>query len=141
MTAITLDGVKTASAVKTELIDRIAELRAQGIVPGLGTLLVGEDPGSRSYVAGKHRDCAEVGIESIRIDLPASATSADVRAAIADLNSASEVTGYIIQLPLPVGHNDNAMLELIDPSKDADGLHPTNLGRLVLGIEGELDSP
>ncbi|TFD30737.1 bifunctional methylenetetrahydrofolate dehydrogenase/methenyltetrahydrofolate cyclohydrolase [Cryobacterium cryoconiti] len=141
MTAITLDGVKTASAVKTELIDRIAELRAHGIVPGLGTLLVGDDPGSRSYVAGKHRDCAEVGIESIRIDLPASATSADVRAAITDLNSAREVTGYIIQLPLPVGHNDNAMLELIDPSKDADGLHPTNLGRLVLGIEGELDSP
>ena len=141
MTAITLDGVKTASAVKTELIDRIAELRAQGIVPGLGTLLVGDDPGSRSYVAGKHRDCAEVGIESIRVDLPASATSADVRAAIKDLNSAREVTGYIIQLPLPVGHNDNAMLELIDPSKDADGLHPTNLGRLVLGIEGELDSP
>ena len=141
MTAITLDGVKTASAVKTELIDRIAELRAHGIVPGLGTLLVGDDPGSRSYVAGKHRDCAEVGIESIRVDLPGSATSADVRAAIADLNSAREVTGYIIQLPLPVGHNDNAMLELIDPSKDADGLHPTNLGRLVLGIEGELDSP
>ena len=141
MTAITLDGVKTASAVKTELIDRIAELRAHGIVPGLGTLLVGDDPGSRSYVAGKHRDCAEVGIESIRVDLPASATSADVRAAIADLNSAREVTGYNIQLPLPVGHNDNAMLELIDPSKDADGLHPTNLGRLVLGIEGELDSP
>ncbi|HSP52846.1 MAG TPA: tetrahydrofolate dehydrogenase/cyclohydrolase catalytic domain-containing protein, partial [Cryobacterium sp.] len=141
MTATTLDGIKTASAVKSELIDRIAELRAQGIVPGLGTLLVGDDPGSRSYVAGKHRDCAEVGIESIRVDLPASATSADVRAAIADLNSAREVTGYIIQLPLPVGHNDNAMLELIDPSKDADGLHPTNLGRLVLGIEGVLDSP
>ncbi|TFC82628.1 bifunctional methylenetetrahydrofolate dehydrogenase/methenyltetrahydrofolate cyclohydrolase [Cryobacterium cheniae] len=141
MTAITLDGVKTASAVKTELIDRIAELRAHGIVPGLGTLLVGDDPGSRSYVAGKHRDCAEVGIESIRVDLPGSATSADVRAAIADLNSARAVTGYIIQLPLPVGHSDNAMLELIDPSKDADGLHPTNLGRLVLGIEGELDSP
>jgi len=141
MTAITLDGVTTASAVKTELIDRIAELRAHGIVPGLGTLLVGDDPGSRSYVAGKHRDCAEVGIESIRVDLPASATSADVRAAIADLNSAREVTGYIIQLPLPVGHNENAMLELIDPAKDADGLHPTNLGRLVLGIEGKLSSP
>ena len=141
MTAITLDGVATASAVKGELASRIAILRAQGIVPGLGTLLVGDDPGSRSYVAGKHRDCAEVGIESIRIDLPASATSADVRAAIADLNSSREVTGYIIQLPLPVGHDDNAMLELIDPAKDADGLHPTNLGRLVLGIEGELQSP
>jgi len=141
MTAITLDGVATASAVKAELAERISALRSHGIVPGLGTLLVGDDPGSRSYVAGKHRDCAEVGIESIRIDLPASATSADVRAAIADLNASREVTGYIIQLPLPVGHNDNAMLELIDPAKDADGLHPTNLGRLVLGIEGELNSP
>ncbi|TFB47404.1 bifunctional methylenetetrahydrofolate dehydrogenase/methenyltetrahydrofolate cyclohydrolase [Cryobacterium tagatosivorans] len=141
MTAVVLDGVATASAVKAELAERISALRSHGVVPGLGTLLVGDDPGSRSYVAGKHRDCAEVGIESIRIDLPASATSADVRAAIADLNSSREVTGYIIQLPLPVGHNDNAMLELIDPAKDADGLHPTNLGRLVLGIEGELNSP
>ncbi|WP_022886047.1 bifunctional methylenetetrahydrofolate dehydrogenase/methenyltetrahydrofolate cyclohydrolase [Glaciibacter superstes] len=141
MTAITLDGVATASAIKSELAERISALRSHGVVPGLGTLLVGDDPGSRSYVAGKHRDCAEVGIESIRIDLPASATTSDVRAAIADLNSSREVTGYIIQLPLPVGHNENAMLELIDPAKDADGLHPTNLGRLVLGIEGELRSP
>ena len=141
MTAITLDGVATASVVKSELSTRITELRAHGVVPGLGTLLVGDDPASRSYVAGKHRDCAEVGIESIRVDLPASATSADVRAAIRDLNSAREVTGYIVQLPLPTGHDENAMLELIDPDKDADGLHPTNLGRLVLGIEGELHSP
>jgi methylenetetrahydrofolate dehydrogenase (NADP+)/methenyltetrahydrofolate cyclohydrolase len=141
MTAITLDGVATASAVKSELASRIALLRAHGVVPGLGTLLVGDDPGSKSYVAGKHRDCAEVGIESIRVDLPASATTADVRAAIRDLNTASEVTGYIVQLPLPAGHDENAMLELIDPDKDADGLHPTNLGRLVLGIEGELQSP
>ena len=141
MTAITLDGVATASAVKQELASRIALLRAHGVVPGLGTLLVGDDPGSKSYVAGKHRDCAEVGIESIRIDLPASATTADVRAAIRDLNTASGVTGYIVQLPLPAGHDENAMLELIDPDKDADGLHPTNLGRLVLGIEGELQSP
>ncbi|GAA1771369.1 bifunctional methylenetetrahydrofolate dehydrogenase/methenyltetrahydrofolate cyclohydrolase [Agromyces humatus] len=141
MTAITLDGVATASAVKSELASRIALLRAHGVVPGLGTLLVGDDPGSKSYVAGKHRDCAEVGIESIRVDLPASATTADVRAAIRDLNAASEVTGYIVQLPLPAGHDENAMLELIDPDKDADGLHPTNLGRLVLGIEGELHSP
>jgi len=141
MTAIILDGVATASAVKTELIGRVAELRAHGIVPGLGTLLVGDDPGSRSYVAGKHRDCAEVGIESIRIDLPASATTADVRAAIKDLNSSREVTGYIIQLPLPVGNNENAMLELIDPAKDADGLHPTNLGRLVLRVSGPVTSP
>ena len=141
MTALTLDGVATATQVKHELTGRVRALAAQGIVPGLGTLLVGDDPGSRSYVAGKHRDCAEVGIESIRVDLPGSATSADVRAAIADLNAAREVTGYIIQLPLPVGHNENAMLELMDPAKDADGLHPTNLGRLVLGIEGELSSP
>ncbi|MEI5584248.1 MULTISPECIES: bifunctional methylenetetrahydrofolate dehydrogenase/methenyltetrahydrofolate cyclohydrolase [unclassified Agromyces] len=141
MTAITLDGVATASAVKSELASRIAELRAHGVVPGLGTLLVGDDPASRSYVAGKHRDCAEVGIESIRVDLPRSASTADVRAAIRDLNSAREVTGYIMQLPLPTGHDENAMLELIDPDKDADGLHPTNLGRLVLGIEGELHSP
>jgi len=141
MTAITLDGVATATAVKNELASRIAHLRSHGVVPGLGTLLVGDDPGSRAYVAGKHRDCAEVGIESIRVDLPASATTHDVRAAIRDLNSASEVTGYIVQLPLPAGHDENAMLELIDPDKDADGLHPTNLGRLVLGIEGELHSP
>jgi methylenetetrahydrofolate dehydrogenase (NADP+)/methenyltetrahydrofolate cyclohydrolase len=141
VTAVVLDGIKTASAVKSELIERVSELASQGITPGLGTLLVGDDPGSRAYVEGKHRDCAEVGIKSIRIDLPGSATSADVRAAIADLNAASEVTGYIIQLPLPVGHNENAMLELIDPAKDADGLHPTNLGRLVLGVDGQLHSP
>ena len=102
---------------------------------------MGDDPGSRSYVAGKHRDCAEVGIESIRVDLPATASQADVLAAIADLNAAPEVTGYIVQLPLPKGLDEHAALEAIDPSKDADGLHPTNLGRLVLGIEGELRSP
>lgn len=141
MSAVTLDGVATASAVKHELTARVENLAANGITPGLGTLLVGDDPGSRSYVAGKHRDCAEVGIRSIRIDLPATASAADVRAAVADLNSAPEVTGYIVQLPLPAGLDENEMLELIDPSKDADGLHPTNLGRLVLGVSGELDSP
>lgn len=141
MTAVTLDGVATATAVKGELASRIAALRARGIVPGLGTLLVGTDPGSLSYVAGKHRDCAEVGIESIRVDLPETATDADVRAAIADLNANPAVTGYIVQLPLPAGLDENAMLELMDPSKDADGLHPTNLGRLVLGVGGEIDSP
>lgn len=141
MTAITLDGVATATAIKGELASRIAALRARGIVPGLGTLLVGDDPGSLSYVAGKHRDCAEVGIESIRIDLPVSASAADVRSAIADLNADPAVSGYIVQLPLPAGLDENAMLELIDPDKDADGLHPTNLGRLVLGVEGELHSP
>jgi methylenetetrahydrofolate dehydrogenase (NADP+) / methenyltetrahydrofolate cyclohydrolase len=141
VTAVVLDGVATASAIKAELAERISVLKAQGVVPGLGTLLVGDDPGSRSYVAGKHRDCAEVGIESIRIDLPATASPADVRAAITDLNAAPGVTGYIVQLPLPAGHDENAMLELIDPDKDADGLHPMNLGRLVAGIEGELRSP
>ena len=141
MVAVTLDGVATASAVKGELAERIRVLRDRGIRPGLGTLLVGDDPGSRAYVAGKHRDCAEVGIESIRVDLPESATQADVLAAIDDLNAAPEVTGYIVQLPLPKGLDEHAALEAIDPSKDADGLHPTNLGRLVLGIEGELHSP
>jgi methylenetetrahydrofolate dehydrogenase (NADP+)/methenyltetrahydrofolate cyclohydrolase len=141
VTAITLDGIATATAVKSALASRISALRERGITPGLGTLLVGADPGSLSYVAGKHRDCAEVGIESIRVDLPATASEADVRAAIEQLNADPAVTGYIIQLPLPAGIDENAMLELIDPAKDADGLHPTNLGRLVLGVAGELDSP
>jgi methylenetetrahydrofolate dehydrogenase (NADP+)/methenyltetrahydrofolate cyclohydrolase len=141
MTAVVLDGVATATAVKNELATRITALKRRGIVPGLGTLLVGEDPGSLSYVAGKHRDCAEVGIESIRVDLPAEASAEDVRAAITSLNANPAVTGYIVQLPLPDGLDENAMLELIDPNKDADGLHPTNLGRLVLGVGGTITSP
>ncbi|CAN5302701.1 bifunctional methylenetetrahydrofolate dehydrogenase/methenyltetrahydrofolate cyclohydrolase [soil metagenome] len=141
MTAVRLDGVATATAVKGELAERIATLKARGVVPGLGTLLVGSDPGSVSYVAGKHRDCAEVGIESIRVDLPEDASTADIEAAIRDLNANPAVTGYIVQLPLPAGIDENAMLELMDPDKDADGLHPTNLGRLVLGVGGEIDSP
>ena len=141
MAATVLDGVATASAVKAELADRITALKARGITPGLGTLLVGDDPGSISYVAGKHRDCAEVGIESIRVDLPADATSEQIEEAIRGLNANPAVTGYIIQLPLPEGHDENAMLELMDPDKDADGLHPTNLGRLVLGVGGQIDSP
>jgi len=141
MTAIKLDGLATAKAIKAELAERVIHLKQKGITPGLGTLLVGDDPGSHSYVAGKHRDCAEVGIHSIRVDLPQTASSADVRAAIRDLNSAKDVTGYIVQLPLPFGLDTNEMLELIDPDKDADGLHPTNLGRLVLGVSGELTSP
>ena len=141
MTATRLDGVATASAVKNELKSRIEALKATGVTPGLGTLLVGSDPGSLSYVAGKHRDCAEVGIESIRVDLPETATADEVRTAIRELNENPAVTGYIIQLPLPAGLDENAMLELMDPDKDADGLHPTNLGRLVLGVAGELDSP
>lgn len=141
VTAQVLDGLATAAAIKGELAVRIAALHQRGIVPGLGTLLVGTDPGSLSYVGGKHRDSAEVGIASIRVDLPATASEADVRAAIAGLNADPNCTGYIVQLPLPSGINENAMLELIDPAKDADGLHPINLGRLVLGVEGELDSP
>ena len=141
MTAVRMDGVTTATAVKTELVGRIDALKARGIHPGLGTLLVGSDPGSLSYVAGKHRDSVELGIESIRVDLPADATEDEVRSAIRDLNKNPAVTGYIIQLPLPAGIDENAMLELMDPTKDADGLHPTNLGRLVLGVSGVLDSP
>jgi methylenetetrahydrofolate dehydrogenase (NADP+)/methenyltetrahydrofolate cyclohydrolase len=139
--ATKLDGNATAAALKSEIAERVSALKAQGIVPGLGTLLVGEDPGSISYVAGKHRDCAEVGIESVRVDLPATATERDVRDAIAGLNANDAVTGYIVQLPLPAGIDENAMLELMDPAKDSDGLHPTNLGRLVLGVSGELHSP
>ena len=141
MTAKRMDGVATATAVKSELVGRIDALKARGIHPGLGTLLVGSDPGSLSYVAGKHRDSVELGIESIRVDLPADATEDEVRSAIRDLNENPAVTGYIIQLPLPTGIDENAMLELMDPAKDADGLHPTNLGRLVLGVSGVLDSP
>jgi len=133
-----LDGVATASAIKEELKVRVAALRERDIVPGLGTLLVGEDPGSVSYVGGKHRDSAEVGIESIRVDLPATASEAEVRQAIAGLNADPAVTGYIVQLPLPPAIDETAMLELIDPAKDADGLHPMNLGRLVLGVDGPL---
>ncbi len=141
MTAIKIDGLAVAKTIKAELADRVVALKQRGITPGLGTLLVGEDPGSHTYVAGKHRDCAEVGVHSIRIDLPNTATAADVRAAIKDLNSAKDVTGYIVQLPLPFGLDANEMLELMDPEKDADGLHPINLGKLVLGVNQNLNSP
>lgn len=138
MSAIILDGKATAAKVKAGLAERVAALKSKGITPGLGTILVGDDPGSHSYVAGKHRDCHEVGISSIRIDLPATATQADVMAAVKDLNAAKDCTGYIVQLPLPKGLDSLAVLEAMDPDKDADGLHPTNLGRLVLGIDGPL---
>ena len=141
MTALILDGLATAKAIKTELAAEVVGLKARGINVGLGTILAGDDPGSLSYVSGKHRDCAEVGIESIRIDLPATASRADVQAAIKDLNQASEVTGFIVQLPLPGGIDANEMLELIDPDKDADGLHPVNLGRLVMNTGGQISSP
>ena len=141
MTAEIIDGKAVASEIKAEIAVEVAELKKQGITPGLGTLLVGEDPGSKSYVAGKHRDCAEVGIESIRVELPDNATEADIAHAIEDLNSAQEVSGFIVQLPLPKAVNTNRLLELIDPGKDADGLHPINLGRLVLSGSIDLDSP
>lgn len=135
MTAQKLDGVATAAAIKSELAARVAALAERGVVPGLGTLLVGDDPASRSYVTGKHRDCAEVGVASISVELPATATQDEIAAAVRDLNADPAVTGFIVQLPLPAGIDENAILELIDPDKDADGLHPTNLGRLVLGVD------
>ena len=138
MTAQTLDGSATAAAIKDELKSRIAALKEQGVVPGLGTVLVGDDPGSRWYVNGKHKDCAEVGIESIRVDLPETATQEEIEAAVAELNANPACTGYIVQLPLPKGRDENRVLGLIDPAKDADGLHPTNLGWLVLGKEAPL---
>ena len=141
MSAIILDGLATAKAIKKELTTKVADLKKHGITPGLGTLLVGDDPGSHAYVSGKHRDCAEVGIKSIRIDLPASASKSDILNAINELNSSKDVTGYIIQLPLPVGIDSLELLELIDPAKDADGLHPVNLGRLVLNVSGEMNAP
>lgn len=136
-----LDGLATAKTIKRELAVEVEALKRNGITPGLGTLLVGDDPGSHSYVGGKHRDCAEVGINSIRIDLPATATLSDIKSAVRDLNQAKEVTGYIVQLPLPGGIDSNSILELMDPAKDADGLHPINLGRLVMNVAGEMKSP
>ena len=138
MSAQLLDGKALAASIKKDLATRTAALQKVGKQPGLGTVLVGDDPGSHSYVAGKHRDCQEVGIASIRVDLPADATESDVLAAIKDLNAARECTGYIVQLPLPQGIHTQRILEAIDPAKDADGLHPLNLGRLVAGYAAPL---
>ena len=138
MSATILDGKALAATVKENLAVRVSQLKSSGVTPGLGTVLVGDDPGSISYVAGKHRDCEQVGINSIRVDLKASATKADILAAIKDLNSAKECTGYIVQLPLPSGIDTQTVLEAIDPAKDADGLHPINLGRLVAGYAAPL---
>jgi methylenetetrahydrofolate dehydrogenase (NADP+)/methenyltetrahydrofolate cyclohydrolase len=138
MTAEILDGKALAASIKQQLAERTVALKAKGITPGLGTVLVGDDPGSHSYVGGKHRDCQEVGINSIRVDLPADASQADVLAAVRDLNNAKECTGYIVQLPLPRGIDTQIILEAIDPAKDADGLHPMNLGRLVAGYDAPL---
>jgi len=141
MTAQILDGTATATAIKAELTVRVAELRERGIVPGLGTVLVGSDPGSQWYVAGKHKDCAEVGIESIRRDLPEEVTQDELFAVIDELNADPACTGYIVQLPLPKHIDTDAVLERIDPAKDADGLHPTNLGRLVLRVNQPIETP
>ncbi len=138
MSAQILDGKATAAKIKTDLAARVAALAERGIRPGLGTVLVGDDPGSQIYVAGKHRDCAEVGIASIRVDLPQTATQADVEAAIDELNASDECTGYIVQLPLPRQLHTMALLERMDPAKDADGLHPINLGRLVHMVDAPL---
>ena len=136
-----LDGTACAAQIKDELRARVEVLRARGVVPGLGTILVGEDPGSVAYVAGKHRDCAEVGIESIRVDLPAHASEDQILEAVAGLNADPACTGFIVQLPLPRGVDTNRVLEAVDPDKDADGLHPTNLGRLVLRGSEAITSP
>lgn len=138
MTATVLDGKATAAQVKADLKVRVDALKTKGVFPGLGTVLVGSDPGSQAYVGGKHRDCAEVGIASIRVDLPAGASQHEVEAEVAKLNGDPAVTGYIIQLPLPKHLDEYRVLELMDPAKDADGLHPVSLGRLVLGIPAPL---
>jgi methylenetetrahydrofolate dehydrogenase (NADP+)/methenyltetrahydrofolate cyclohydrolase len=138
MTAQILDGKAAAAEIKKQLAGRVAALAERGVLPGLGTVLVGDDPGSRAYVNGKHRDCAEVGIASIRRELPADATQQQVEAVVAELNADPACTGYLVQLPLPGGIDANRILGLIDPVKDADGLHPLNLGRLVLGQPGPL---
>jgi methylenetetrahydrofolate dehydrogenase (NADP+)/methenyltetrahydrofolate cyclohydrolase len=133
VTAQILDGNATLKAIKADLTERVSALKERGVVPGLGTVLVGDDPGSKWYVAGKHKDCAEVGITSIRVDLPATATQGEVESHLAELNADPACTGYIVQLPLPKHMDENAILGQVDPAKDVDGLHPTNLGWLVLG--------
>ncbi|MFB9907172.1 bifunctional methylenetetrahydrofolate dehydrogenase/methenyltetrahydrofolate cyclohydrolase [Allokutzneria oryzae] len=138
MSATILDGKATRDAIFDDLRTRVAALREQGVTPGLGTVLVGDDPGSHAYVRGKHNDCAKVGVTSIRKDLPATATQAEVEAVLDELNADPACTGYILQLPVPKHLDSGALLERIDPEKDADGLHPVSLGRLVLGEQGAL---
>lgn len=138
MTAVLLDGRAAARAIKADLATRVAALRQRGISCGLGTVLVGDDPGSQAYVAGKHRDCAQVGIESIRVDLPADTSPQRLAEEVSRLNADPRCTGYIVQLPLPEHLDDTWALSLVDPDKDADGLHPVNLGRLVLQLPAPL---
>lgn len=141
MTAQRLDGRATAAAIKEELRGRVATLRERGITPGIATVLVGADPASRLYVGMKHRESDAIGMNSIQIELPAEASQADVKKVIADLNADPSCHGYIVQLPLPKHLDTNAVLERIDPTKDADGLHPTNLGKLVLNVNAPIESP
>lgn len=140
-TARILDGKKAAAEIKEELRKRVAALKEKGVTPGLGTILVGEDPGSKWYVGGKHKDCAEVGIASIRVDLPEETTQDEILAKIKELNEDPNCTGYIVQLPLPKHVDQDVILEAIDPDKDADGLHPMNLGRLVANVNNPMTSP
>lgn len=136
-----LDGIATAAQIKSELAERVATLKEKGLTPGLATVLVGDDPASRSYVGGKHRDCAEVGIASIKVELPETISQEELEAELDKLNADPACTGYIVQLPLPKHIDTNRVLEKIAPEKDADGLHPMNLGRLVLNVGEPLDSP
>lgn len=136
-----IDGKKVAGEIKADLSKRVARLAAQGVVPGLGTVLVGEDPGSVKYVAGKHADCQEIGIRSVRKDLPADADFNQIAAAVRELNADPACNGFIVQLPLPRGIDENAIIDMIDPSKDADGMHPYNLGELVLHVRSEITTP
>lgn len=138
---IKLDGKQTAATIKADLTARVRRLRDAGVEPGLGTLLVGSDPGSVKYVAGKHADCAQVGIRSIKRELPADAGFDDIAEAVRSLNDDPACTGYIVQLPLPAGIDENAIIGLIDPAKDADGMHPYNLGELVLHVRGDIATP
>jgi methylenetetrahydrofolate dehydrogenase (NADP+)/methenyltetrahydrofolate cyclohydrolase len=141
VTARLLDGKATAARVREELRERVQALAARGVVPGLGTILVGDDPGSHAYVRGKHKDSADLGIASFRVDLPADASQAQVEDAVAALNADAGCTAFLVQLPLPQGLDADRVLELVDPAKDADGLHPMNLGRLVLNVNGPMRSP
>ncbi len=139
--AVRIDGKMVSAKIKEDLARRVAELKAKGVNPGLGTILVGADPGSVKYVAGKHADCAEIGVNSIKRELPENATFDQIAQVVRELNDDPDCTGYIVQLPLPKGIDENAIIDLIDPKKDADGMHPYNLGELVLHARGEITTP
>lgn len=139
--AVKIDGKMVSARIKANLAERVASLKERGVDPGLGTILVGSDPGSVKYVAGKHADCAEIGVNSIKKELPADATFEQIAEAVQELNADPACTGYIVQLPLPKGIDENAIIDLIDPKKDADGMHPYNLGELVLHVQGDITTP